>query len=292
MSNEAGWAGPTAFGLLWFGLGIPVYARYIDAAFVSPDTAVAGVALLASGFWARALMRTNRYPAGDEGVAATVNRPGFALWLPALAGGACVLFGHAIEIFFAVVVGLWLLAQAGVACFVDPVTCARLWPVRVFSFFAVPVPQSLVVGLTGGLKSTVAAWCGAVLAGIGLPLTVAGNRIITTHGIVEVAPACSGFRSLVVVGVLAVGVALHRRLGPGRFVVLATAGAVAAVVTNVVRVAAVAVWLQMTAVAVPDAVHTAVGLLFDAFAMYFVVLLGKLLFLAPGHASMAQTGTP
>ena len=106
-----------------------------------------------------------------------------------------------------------------------------------FLFLMLPIPAILFSRITIPLQFLASQFGSAVMAGVGVPVLREGNVIQLPTMVLEVAEACSGIRSLMSLGTVALiyGHFLERRVWPR--VVLALAAVPIAVLANGLRVA-------------------------------------------------------
>ena len=106
-----------------------------------------------------------------------------------------------------------------------------------FLFLMVPLPQSLVNSITFPLQLIAADLAVGWLHALGLPALREGNIIHLPHTELFVAEACSGLRSLMALGTLAVVFAYFFRRNPIERVVIVASALPIAILVNAVRVA-------------------------------------------------------
>jgi len=269
MRHLAGLLGPLTCLLLAWQLFQPHRAEYLYAAFDNEDTSYAGLTLIVAVLWGLSRLRdlptdlpTPPRPRYRWLVAATVFLPlGYLLDLEPFSLLALLSLGHfALSLLYA------------------PDVFATLAGPRHFSLLAIPVPKSLLFRITDWLKPLIAKAAGQVLTLLGQPNVVMGARIVTEQASILVVPACSGFRTLVVTAVFAIGIALHRRLTVWRGLFLLALVPVVALVTNILRVV---VTTLLAGRGFPFLVegggHLLLGLVFDLPGFFFLALLSDLL---------------
>jgi exosortase len=263
-------------GFLFF----PAFARYADVAFVHPDSSYAGLALLISFFWAVALLRIpGEIQEGSLSQRFTnLLQPFSFFWgfLFFLASGILIL-GNALNFFFLTIFGFWGIVLLSLRVALSDEQWIQIKAPRWFSLLGVPIPATLIMELTGSLKSIMACGAGFGLKVIGIPHVVSGFRIATQNTLIEVVPACSGFRTLVVMCCMCLALALHWGLNRIRSVLFVALAGVVATTTNVFRIVAAVLIAHCWQGGSSEMAHTFLALLFDGFGLYFLFLFGMLL---------------
>lgn len=215
-----------------FALLVVALARFWGA---NPDHADRLLILLASG-WVAWQARV--------GLRACPPRPTRLGWLPLAAG--CLAFP--VGWYLVAQVGpkpvvLWWLATAWLAAaagtvlrLAGPEHLRRLAFPLGFVWFALPVPNRILVPLQYGLQTATTATAAAVLPRLGVPVETHGFVLSLPGGDLGVAEACSGVRSVTALVAIAAFVAWWSGFGPvrGGLLVVLAVPVIAAV--NAVRV--------------------------------------------------------
>ena len=167
----------------------------------------------------------------------------------------------------------------GVTCFLAGTRATRVMAAPLFFLLiAIPPPTLVVTALTLPLQIAASRIGETTLVAGGVPVVRDGNLLRLPSTTLEVAEACSGLRSLLSLGALAVLLSwATERSWPRRLLIVAAAVPIA-VVVNGLRVAATGfaceVWGRQAAA---DPWHTLTGWLTFAAAMAMLISLGRLM---------------
>ncbi len=179
-----------------------------------------------------------------------------------LAGLVLHFFGRARFTDFATSFGLWA-AVLGSAWFVLGARAIGACPFPFFFLaFAVPPPNSILGPMRLGLRTIATRMSADILGSIGIEAVQSGNVLFAGDRELEVADACSGIRSLLVIVASAILFAWLFRAGWSRGAMLALAAIPITVAVNILRIVFLAVALvrfrtDMTEGAVHEAVSIA-----------------------------------
>jgi exosortase len=215
-----------AFAWLTAGAAMALVRQWLSSPDASYGLALAGVAA------AIAWQRRRRFISSLDGRSAPV------------AGVAALLAGFALHLAGSLGADLFLtrvsvvVLLVGMSCFLaGPAATRVMAPAFTFLLLAIPPPTLVVNAVTLPLQLVASQIAEASLMGAGIPVYRDGNLLQLSSTTLEVAEACSGLRSVVSLGALAVLFAWATPGGlAGRTALVASAVPVA-VVTNGVRVA-------------------------------------------------------
>jgi exosortase len=197
------------------------------------------------------------------------------LWLVA-AGGALYLLGILAAELFTTRISL-VLVLAGVLVTVEGRARARVmaFPV-VFLLAMVPLPYILYYRLTFPLQLESSRLAAGLLTAAGMPLIRDGNVIHLEGYSLEVVTACSGLRSIMTLGTMALFIVDFLRLAPALRALFLLGVVPVAVAANVARLAATA---GIAAIGGPRAaesfLHELSGLVVFVFGLFVLVAVGK-----------------
>jgi exosortase len=147
-----------------------------------------------------------------------------------------------------------------------------------FLLLMIPLPYVIYYKFTFPLQlwsSKLAAW---VLSGLGMPVVRSGNVIDLEGYSLEVVTACSGLRSMMSLGTLAVFMTDFFRLGTAGKVVLVLLSVPVAIVANTARLTATAVVSAMAGAKAADSfLHEFSGVILFVSGLVLLVILGLIL---------------
>ena len=172
-----------------------------------------------------------------------------------------------------------VIVLAGAIAFLCGTAAARVMAAPLaFVLLAIPPPTLVVTALTLPLQTMASRIGEATLAAGGVPVVRDGNLLRLPSATLEIAEACSGLRSLLSLGALAVLLAwATQRSWPKRALMVAAAVPIA-VVVNGLRVAATGFACELWGrAAAADPWHTLTGWLTFGVAMALLMSLGRLM---------------
>jgi exosortase len=196
---------------------------------------------------------------------------GFAIVVPALA--LCAIdAGMHTELLSAISLVL-LLPGLSLLLLGVPRTRAILWPLSLLAF-ALPLPLAFTNPVVWQLRKVVTAGTSTIVPWLGIPVFVEGTTLHMPSGSLIVADACSGFSTLYAALAVACLVA-YSVPSTGRRILVLTAAAPIAVVTNVARVALLVALVEWRGEGILDTfVHPLSGMLTFALALPVIFWLG------------------
>lgn len=149
-----------------------------------------GPIVLATGLWLLVREMRPLVPAFRRGRTIVVVA-GFAVAAPVFLLGAATGWAamETAGLYAILLTALYLVAGAAVL--------RRLWFPLIYLLFLIPPPQSLMAGLTGNLKLTIATTATDLLHGLGYQAASAGPYVFIDQYQILVAAACSGMNTLV-----------------------------------------------------------------------------------------------
>lgn len=255
------------WGWLYFDTGTALVSQWLSSADASYGLALAAVAL-ALAWRRRATFVSAINPSAPPTLGIAILSFGIAVYLAGALGS---------DIFLTRVSSV--LVIAGVTCFLAGPSASRIMATPlIFLLLAIPPPSLVVTALTLPLQ-TIASRIGetTLMAG-GVSVIRDGNLLRLPSTTLEVAEACSGLRSLLSLGALAVVLSwATERSWPRRAVIVAAAVPIA-VVVNGLRVAATGFACELWGpAAAADPWHTLTGWLTFAAAMGLLVSTGRLI---------------
>ena len=263
-----------AFGWLYFDTVWALAGEWLSSADASYGVALVAVASLLA--WRRRaifISRLNPHSAPIIGLAALAF--GLSLYVVGIVGA---------DVFVTRVSSVFVLA--GMISFLAGPAATRVMAAPLlFMLLAIPLPTLVVTAITLPLQVVASQIAEATLALVGVPVVRDGNLLRLPSATLEVAEACSGLRSLVSLGALAVVLSWAADLTwPKRAVVVAAAVPIA-VALNGLRVAVTGLACQVWGrAAAADPWHSVTGLV--TFAVSLLVLLSILRLL---EVTRAQT---
>jgi exosortase len=254
------------WGWLYFDTGTALVSQWLSSADASYGLALAAVAF-ALAWRRRAVFAAAIDPSAPPALGIAILSFGIVVYLTGALGS---------DIFLTRVSSVFVIA--GVACFLSGPAATRVIAAPlIFLLLAIPPPTLVVTALTLPLQ-TIASRIGetTLLAG-GVQVIRDGNLLRLPSTTLEVAEACSGLRSLLSLGALAVVLSwATERSWPRRAVIVAAAVPIA-VVVNGLRVAATGFACELWGpAAAADPWHTLTGWLTFAAAMGLLVSTGRL----------------
>lgn len=210
---------------------------------------------------------------------------------PSLAAGSlvfaaalgCYFFGRMAGSFRAELLSLLLLPAALLLLFKGGAALRRVWFAFFFLLFAVPLPFSLVLSLTGPMKAAVSALAAQLLYGFGYPVGRSGVVITIGQYQLLVNEACAGLQTMFTLEAMGLLYAnLMNHVSVLRNALLAALVVPIAFVANVIRVVALTlVTYHLGDAAGQGFLHGFAGMVLFAAALLLVTVadaaLGRLL---------------
>jgi exosortase len=156
----------------------------------------------------------------------------------------------------------------------------------VFLLIAIPLPALIVNAITLPLQLVASRLAEGVLAGAGIPVFRDGNLLVLPSATLEVEQACSGLRSLISLGALAVVLAWATEQQAGRRLAVVAAALPIAIVANALRIAATGAAIEAWGPqAGSEGWHTLMGWLTFVIAVAALIGVQRLI-----HAVMSRRG--
>ena len=264
------------FGWLYFETGTALGSQWLSSADSSYGLAMVAVALALA--WRRRAAFTSALDPGSPPAS------GMALLL---AGVLVYLTGTLGADIFLPRVSSVLVLGGALAFLAGPRAARIMAAPLVFLLLAIPPPTLVVTALTLPLQTMASRIGETTLLTAGVPVVRDGNLLRLPSTTLEVAEACSGLRSLLSLGALAVLFAwATERSWPRRALIVAAAVPIA-VVVNGLRVAVTGFACELWGpAAAQNPWHTLTGWLTFAAAMALLVSTGRLI----GNARVADSG--
>jgi exosortase len=255
------------WGWLYFDTGTALVGQWLTSADASYGLALAVVAV-ALAWRRRAMFASAIDPAAPPALGITILGFGVAIYLTGSLGS---------DIFLTRVSSV--LVIAGVMCFLSGPAATRVMAAPlIFLLLAIPPPTLVVTALTLPLQTLASRIGETTLMAAGVPVVRDGNLLRLPSTTLEIAEACSGLRSLLSLGALAVVLSwATERSWPRRAIIVAAAVPIA-VVVNGLRVAVTGFACELWGpTAATDPWHTLTGWLTFAAAMGLLVSTGRLI---------------
>ena len=252
---------------LYFGTGTALVSEWLTSANSSYGLALIAVAGILA--WRRRrVFACERDPHSPPTIGLLILVSGVLLYLAGTLGADVFLTRVSLVI-----------TLTGTTCFLAGTRATRVMAAPLFFLLiAIPPPTLVVTALTLPLQMAASRIGETTLAAGGVPVVRDGNLLRLPSTTLEVAEACSGMRSLLSLGALAMLLSwATERSWPRRLVIVAAAVPIA-VVVNGLRVAVTGFaceWWGRQAAA--DPWHTLTGWLTFVAAMALLVALGRLL---------------
>ena len=253
-----------AFGWLYFDTGSALVSEWLSSADASYGVALVAVALLLA--WRRrAIFLSRLQPHSSPIVGLAALAFALALYVVGIIGA---------DVFVTRVSSVFVLA--GMIGFLAGPAATRVVAAPLFFLLlAIPPPTLVVTAVTLPLQVVASQIAEATLVLVGVPVVRDGNLLRLPSTTLAVAEACSGLRSLVSLGALAVVLAWAADLSWTKRAVVVAASVPIAVALNGLRVAVTGVACQVWGrAAAADPWHSLTGLL--TFAASLLVLLSIL----------------
>jgi exosortase len=252
---------------LYLGMGTALVSEWLTSANASYGLALVAVASVLA--WRRRRVFTcERDPHSPPTIGLLILLSGVLLYLTGALGADVFLTRISLVI-----------VLTGTTCFLAGTRATRVMAAPLFFLLiAIPPPTLVVTALTLPLQMAASRIGEATLAAGGVSVVRDGNLLRLPSTTLEVAEACSGMRSLLSLGALAMLLSwATERSWPRRLVIVAAAVPIA-VVVNGLRVAVTGFaceWWGRQAAA--DPWHTLTGWLTFVAAMALLIALGRLL---------------
>jgi len=156
-------------------------------------------------------------------------------------------------------------------------TKALLFPL-LFLLLMIPVPYVIYYKFTFPMQLWSSKLAAQVLSGLGMPVVRSGNIIELEGYSLEVVTACSGLRSMMTLGALAVFMTDFFRIGTMGKVIMVAMSLPVAIVANIVRLTSTAVVAAMAGGAAADSfLHGFSGVVVFLSGLVLLVTLGFML---------------
>ncbi len=252
---------------LYFDTGTALVSQWLTSADASYGLALAAVAL-ALAWRRRTTFISAINPSAPPALGLAILACGIVVYLTGSLGS---------DIFLTRVSSIFMIA--GVTCFLSGPAATRVMAVPlIFLLLAIPPPTLVVTALTLPLQTIASRIGETTLQAGGVSVIRNGNLLRLPSTTLEVAEACSGLRSLLSLGALAVVLSwATERSWPRRAIIVAAAVPIA-VVVNGLRVAATGFACELWGpAAAADPWHTLTGWLTFAAAMALLVSTGRLI---------------
>ncbi|MGB8353011.1 MAG: exosortase/archaeosortase family protein [Chthoniobacteraceae bacterium] len=159
----------------------------------------------------------------------------------------------------------------------------------VFMLTAVPWPQSLETPVTNSLMRGMAGATVEVLCLIGIPSAQSGNLVHIETGVVDIAEACSGIRSLQAMVMISLFLGELFRLKPARRILLMVLGLAVTLLANVIRTVALSSIGYSRGMSAVDHYHDTAGLAVLLLSLSITLITAYLLRPAKSPASIPVT---
>ena len=258
------------FGWLYLRTGTALVSQWLSSADASYGLALVTVAAVLA--WRRrAAFASARNPVSRPAPGLAVLSAGVLLYLVGALGA---------DIFLTRVSSVIVLA--GAIAFLCGTAAARVMAAPLaFLLLAIPPPTLVVTALTLPLQTMASRIGETTLVAGGVPVVRDGNLLRLPSTTLEIAEACSGLRSLLSLGALAVLLSwATERSWPRRALIVAAAVPIA-VVVNGLRVAVTGFACELWGrAAAADPWHTLTGWLTFAAAMALLVSVGRVMAMA------------
>jgi len=262
-----------SFGWLYFDTGSALVSEWLSSADASYGVALVAVASMLA--WRRRAIFVSRLrPQASPIIGLSALAFGLTLYVVGIIGA---------DVFVTRVSSVFVLA--GMISFLAGPAAMRVMAAPLFfMLLAIPPPTLVVTAITLPLQVVASQIAGATLGLIGVPVVRDGNLLRLPSATLEVAEACSGLRSLVSLGALAVLLSWAADLTWAKRAVVVAAAVPIAVALNGLRVAVTGLACQVWGrAAAADPWHSLTGWL--TFAASLLVLLSILRLLEVTRAS-------
>lgn len=258
------------FGWLYLRTGMALVSQWLSSADASYGIALVAVAAVLA--WRRRAAFVTAWDPASRPI------PGLAVLL----FGVLVYLGGSLgaDIFLTRISSVIVIA--GAIAFLCGTAAARVMAAPLaFLLLAIPPPTLVVTALTLPLQTMASRIGETTLAAGGVPVVRDGNLLRLPSTTLEIAEACSGLRSLLSLGALAVLLSWATQRSWARRALIVAAAVPIAVVVNGLRVAATGFACELWGrAAAADPWHTLTGWLTFAVAMAMLVSVGRLMGIA------------
>jgi exosortase len=267
MNVALGLALVVAVGWLYGSTGTALVTEWVSSADASYGLALIAVASIL--IWRRqALFLSSRNPNSPPAAGIVMLLSGLTLYLVGMLGA---------DVFLTRISSVVVIA--GTICFLAGPSAARVMAAPlVFILLAIPPPALVVTAITLPLQMVASRIGEMTLLLARLPVVRDGNLLRLPSATLEVAEACSGLRSLISLGALAVLLAWATERSWTKRAVIVAAAVPIAVFVNGLRVAATGIACELWGrAAAADPWHTLTGWLTFAASMALLLSIRRLL---------------
>lgn len=269
------------YAWLYFDTGTALVNQWLTSGDTSYGLALAAVALLI-GWRRRAVFASAYRPGSPPGVGLFILLSGLVLYLTGILGADVFLTRTSSVI-----------VLTGVVCFLAGTAATRSMAAPLlFLLLSIPPPTLVVTALTLPLQTIASRIGEATLMAGGVPVVRDGNLLRLPSTTLEVAEACSGLRSVVSLGALAVVLSWTTERSWPRRASLVAAALPIAVAVNGLRVALTGFACERWGrAAAADPWHTLTGWLTFTVAVTLLVSTGRLMRIAAVFSASLRTAT-